>query len=139
MPSSPAIIVKKRASLCFEKAELTWLAGRVAGWEGRVSANIARKVYGGDWVDGKLTLTADALHFEPGRITRMALKDGDRFERMIALCDISSISRRWHMLQHLVDLHLSNEETVSLRMEGATAFAATLQSRIGTPRPEQPA
>lgn len=123
-------IATKSVTMRFDKAELTWLAGRVAGWEGRVGAGLARKIYGGDWVAGKLTLTQSALHFMPSRLSRMALKQGEQFARAIALAEIANISRRWQMFQHLIDLHLSSGEIVSIRCEGATALTAKIRKAV---------
>ena len=59
----------------FDSVELKRVTNLIAGWDGRLSMGLAKRLTGGDWISGNVHVTDSALHFAPDMISRLAVKD----------------------------------------------------------------
>lgn len=80
-----------------------------------------RKLYGGLWVSGTVTLTRDHLTFAPNALNRMVYAGGH--QRTIPLGDVADVSDRFGLVTRIVDVTLSDGTKFTFRCVGAKAFA----------------
>ncbi len=127
MAKPDGTLMSRKADAGFDRVELNGLVGRLGGWKAKVANGLTRQITGGDWVGGHAHLTADAVHFEPDFLHRIAIKDADTRTLCIPLSDVKDVTTRWVLARKAVDIHMGDGAVVSLVCEGATRFADAIR------------
>ena len=127
MAKPDGTVMSRKADACFDRVELKGLAGKLGGWKAKVANGLTRQITGGDWVGGHAHLTADAVHFEPDFLHRLAIRDADDKTLCLPLSDVRDVTTRWVLARKAVDIHLGEGAVVSLICDGATPFAEAIR------------
>lgn len=115
----------------FDNVELKRATKLVAGWDGRLSMGLAKRLTGGDWISGHVHVTASALHFAPDMISRLAVKDAEAVSFSVPLKDVSAVSTRWVIANKAVELTLEDGHVILLlAVLGATRLAERIEAQI---------
>lgn len=120
------ILAAKTVSMLFADAKMGFIAGRLFGWTGRLSASATKHLIGGYWVSGKLYLTPDAILYEPRRLDGLFYKNSNELRTEISWRELRNVEQRSGLVTQIVDLNLDTK-TYSFRCHGAKQFVQKIR------------
>ncbi|HEX6604543.1 MAG TPA: hypothetical protein VF027_06665 [Sphingomicrobium sp.] len=90
--------------------------------------------YGGLWVGGTATLTADALAFEPNAMNRLVHENGASLTLDLPLAAIDDVVARGGFVTGIIDV-IADGTSFSIRCFKSKPFAETIRSAIAAAAP----
>lgn len=95
------------------------------------SIALARAMYKGLWVGGRVTITRTEYHFHPNAMNRVAHTGTIDF--VVPLVDITDVSTKWGVVSSLVIVQAAGQE-LRIRCFGARGFADRLRAAVAAAR-----
>lgn len=122
MPGDASVIASKLANALLAEARPVAAASLVSGGV----LERFREQHGGLWVGGRVTLTPDALTFEPNALNR-AVHTGLAAQR-IPLAGVASVADRFGWVTRIIDVRQDDGSLFTFRCFGAPAFARQIEA-----------
>jgi hypothetical protein len=130
MSEPDEILAKKSVSALLDGAQMGRLSKMILGLDGRISANLSKKMIGGQWINGKALIRANAFEFQPSRLNQPFLKNMEELRILIPWPDVIGVRKRFGMVATIIDLETS-ADTLSIRCYGADELIETIEAARG--------
>ena len=125
------LIEKKKANVLVEKAELDptvrWLMNYETLGLNEFISRMYRRMNGGDWIGGCISLYRDRFIFEPGFLNREVLENAPTME--IPLATITSVTPRFGLVTGIVEVKY-RDKILRIRCFSSKLFARALQAAV---------
>lgn len=125
MAEARDVIAWKIANALIADAEPSGAAKAFGVWLKPLMGFMRRRM-GGLWVGGTVTLTRDALLFEPNMLNVVA--HAGSTARALPLARVAEVRDRFGWFTRIVDVAADDGETLTFRCYGAPAFAEKIRA-----------
>lgn len=118
---------KKNVSALLDGAKMGRLSKMILGLDGQISANLSKKMIGGQWISGQALIKTTGFEFQPSKLNQPFFKNMDELRILIPWPELNQVSKRFGMVASIIDLETS-ADTLSIRCYGADEFIARINA-----------
>lgn len=127
MPDPDKILSKKNVSVLLDGAKMGRLSKMILGLDGQISANLSKKMIGGQWISGQALIKTTGFEFQPSKLNQPFFKNMDELRIVIPWSELNQVSKRFGMVASIIDLETS-ADTLSVRCYGADEFISQINA-----------
>ena len=127
MSDPDEILAKKSVSALLDGAQMGRLSKMILGLDGRISANLSKKMIGGQWINGKALIKTNGFEFQPSKLNQPFLKNMDELRIVIPWPDVIGVQKRFGMVASIIDLETA-ADTLSIRCYGADELIEIIEA-----------
>lgn len=127
MPDPDKILSTKNVSALLDGAKMGRLSKMILGLDGQISANLSKKMIGGQWISGQALIKTTGFEFQPSKLNQPFFKNMDELRILIPWSELNQVSKRFGMVASIIDLETS-ADTLSIRCYGGDELISQINA-----------
>ncbi|NQY95684.1 MAG: hypothetical protein HRT82_00865 [Henriciella sp.] len=117
----------KNVSALLDGAKMGRLSKMILGLDGQISANLSKKMIGGQWISGQALIKTTGFEFQPSKLNQPFFKNMDELRILIPWSELNQVSKRFGMVASIIDLETS-ADTLSIRCYGGDELISQINA-----------